>query len=44
MNELLIHKYKPKNIDELLISEKDRIILKNNFSNKFYNLILEPKN
>ena len=41
MNELLIHKYKPKNIDELLLSEKDRILLKNNFSNKFYNLILE---
>ena len=41
MNELLIHKYKPKNIDELLLSEKDRGLLKHYFSSNFYNLILE---
>jgi replication-associated recombination protein RarA len=41
MNELLIHKYKPKNIDQLLLSENNKDLLKNFLTNNYYNIIFE---
>ena len=36
MNELLIHKYKPKSIDQLLLNENNKDLLKNFLSNNYY--------
>ena len=41
MNELLIHKYKPKSIDQLLLSENNKDLLKNFLTNNYYNIIFE---
>ena len=41
MNNLLIHKYKPQTIDDLLLSNKDKHLLYKYFENSYYNLILE---
>ncbi len=41
MNELLIHKYKPVTIDQLLLSENNKKLLKNFIINNYYNLIFE---
>ena len=41
MNELLIHKYKPATIDQLLLSENNKKLLKNFIINNYYNLIFE---
>ena len=41
MNKLLIHKYKPKSIDQLLLSENNKDLLKNFIINNYYNIIFE---
>ena len=41
MNNLLIHKYKPKTIDELLLSNNNKYLLCEYLKNSYYNLILE---
>ena len=41
MNNLLIHKYKPKNIDELLLSTNNKYLLTKYLENSYFNLILE---
>ena len=41
MNELLIHKYKPENIDQLLLSENNKKLLKNFLTNNYFNIIFE---
>lgn len=41
MNELLIHKYKPHNINDLLLSENNKNLLNNFIKNNYYNIIFE---
>ena len=41
MNNLLIHKYKPKTIDDLLLSNNNKNLLNKYLENSYFNLILE---
>ena len=41
MNELLIHKYKPKKISELLLSDNNKDLLKNYLEHNYFNIIFE---
>ena len=41
MNNLLIHKYKPQTIDELLLSNTNKYLLNKYLKNSYFNLILE---
>ena len=41
MNNLLIHKYKPQTIDELLLSSTNKYLLNKYLKNSYFNLILE---
>ena len=41
MNELLIYKYKPHNINDLLLSENNKNLLNNFIKNNYYNIIFE---
>ena len=41
MNNLLIHKYKPQTIDELLLSSANKYLLNKYLKNSYFNLILE---
>jgi len=41
MNELLIHKYRPININQLLLSENNKNLLTNFITNNYFNLIFE---
>jgi replication-associated recombination protein RarA len=41
MNNLLIHKYKPQTIDELLLSNNNKYLLTKYLENSYFNLILE---
>ena len=41
MNNLLIHKYKPKTIDDLLLSNNNKNLLNKFLENSYFNLILE---
>jgi replication-associated recombination protein RarA len=41
MNNLLIHKYKPQTIDELLLSTNNKHLLSKYLENSYFNLILE---
>jgi len=41
MNELLIHKYRPVNINQLLLSENNKNLVTNFITNNYFNLIFE---
>jgi replication-associated recombination protein RarA len=41
MNELLIHKYRPTNINQLLLSENNKNLVTNFITNNYFNLIFE---
>jgi len=41
MNELLIHKYRPININQLLLSENNKNLVTNFITNNYFNLIFE---
>ena len=43
MNELLIHKYKPKSIDQLLLSENNKDLLKNFLIKTMYYFMIIKK-
>ena len=41
MNNLLIYKYKPQTIDDLLLSNNNKYLLNKYLENSYFNLILE---
>ena len=41
MNSLLIHKYKPQKIDDLLLNDNNKYLLHKYLENSYFNLIIE---